>query len=246
MSTREIGPAATGTTPREQRLAAAGRVAAGLLHEFRNVLGPIGNIAFLIEQQADDPERVRELARQMSRLTQVRGRVAERLRDFLRQDAARFPDDAVVDLSAVARDTAALCTTLAASRPGAAPVQLLCDALERLPVLGDGADLRSAALELILNALDASPRGGTVRVLTRRDGDLARLEVHDDGPGVPNEAADALFDPFVSTREGPDAGLGLSAAWGIAKRHGGELVLLSGGDGGTTASLHVPLSPIAN
>jgi len=243
MSKRELGPAATGTTPREQRLAAAGRVAAGLLHEFRNVLGPIGNIAFLIEQQADDPERVRELAQRLGRLTQVQGRVAERLRDFLRQDAARFPDDAIVDLSAVARDTTALCTTLAASRPGAAPVRLLCDAGERLPVRGEGADLRGAVLELILNAMDTSPRGGTVRVHTRRDGDHALLEVHDDGVGMTAAAADASFDPFVSSKDAPDAGLGLSAAWGIATRHGGDLLLAPASGGGTLASLRLPLSP---
>ena len=246
MSTRELGPAATGRTPREQRLAAAGRVAAGLLHEFRNVLGPIGNLAFLIEQQAGDPERVRELAQRMGRLTQVQGRVAERLRDFVRQDAVRFPDDAVVDLSAVARDTAALCITLAASRPGAAPVQLLCDAVESLPVRGEGADLRSAVLELILNAFDASPRGGTVRVRTGRDGDVALLEVHDAGPGVADDAAESLFDPFVSSKEGPDAGLGLSAAWGLAQRHGGDLLLSPVSGGGTLASRRVPLAPMDN
>jgi signal transduction histidine kinase len=246
MTKREIGPELTGTTPREQRLAAAGRVAAGLLHEFRNVLGPIGNIAFLIEQHAGDPERVRELAQRMGRLTQVQGRVAERLRDFVRQDAVRFPDDAIVDLSMVARDTTALCITLAASRPGAAPVQLRCDATVSLSVRAEGAELRTATLELILNALDASPRGGTVRVSTRRDGDSALLEVHDAGSGIVVDDVDALFDPFVSTKEGSDAGLGLSAAWGIAKRLGGDVLLSPVSGGGTLATLRVPLSPTDN
>ncbi|MHB1310849.1 MAG: sensor histidine kinase [Gemmatimonadaceae bacterium] len=245
MTKRELGPELTGTTPREQRLAAAGRVAAGLLHEFRNVLGPIGNLAFLMEQQAGNPERVRELAQRLGRLAQVRGRVADRLRDFLQQDAVRFPDDEIVDLSTVARETTALCTTLAVSRPGAAPVHLSCDAGGLLPVRGEGSGLRTAALELILNALDASPQGGAVRVRTCRDGDMAVLEVHDDGPGVAGEAAETLFDPFVSTRDAPDAGLGLPAAWGIAKRHGGDVLLSPASGGGTLAALRVPLSPMA-
>lgn len=237
-----MGPETTGVTPREQRMAAAGRVAAGLLHEFRNVLSPISNLAFLLEQQADDPAKVRELAQRMSRLMQVRPRVAERLRDFLRQDAVRFPDQSVVDVSAVARETMALAVTLAASRAESPPVRLACDATETLRVRGDGADLRTAVFELLLNALDALPGGGAVRLHTWSAGGWALLEVRDDGPGVPERIADAVFDPFISSKGNPDAGLGLSAAWGIAQRHGGQLTVEAVPSGGTSAILMLPLS----
>lgn len=243
MTPREMGPEATGVTPREQRLAAAGRVAAGLLHEFRNVLTPISNLAFLLEQQAEDPVRVRELSQRLSRLTQARGRVAELLRDFLRQDAARFPDASVVDLSAVARESVALCATLASSRAEAPAVRIECDATQPLRVPGDGTDLRTAVFELLLNALDALSGGGTVRVRTWAADGSALLEVRDDGPGVDPGIADAVFDPFISTKGEPDAGLGLSAAWGIARRHGGDLTLETAPAGGSTARLTLPLSP---
>lgn len=239
-----MGPETTGVTPREQRLAAAGRVAAGLLHEFRNVLSPMANLAFLLEQHAGDAGKVRELAQRMSQLTQLRSRVADRLRDFLRQDAARFPEASVVDLSAVARETVALCTTLASSRPEAAPVRLECEAAQPLRVHGEGADLRTAVFELLLNALDALPRGGVVRVRTWAADGSAFLEVCDDGPGVPEGIADAVFDPFISTKGDPDAGLGLSAAWAIAQRHGGQLAVVTGHTGGTAATLELPLSPL--
>lgn len=243
MTRREMGPETTGVTPREQRLAAAGRVAAGLLHEFRNVLSPISNLAFLLEQQAGDPERVRELAQRLSRLTQARGRVAERLRDFLRQDAVRFPDASVADLSAVARESVALSATLASSRAESPPAQIECDATQPLHVPGDGVDLRTVVFELLLNALDASPGGGTVRVRTWAADGSALLEVRDDGPGVDPGIADAAFDPFVSTKGDPDAGLGLSAAWGIAQRHGGDLTLETVSTGGSVARLRLPLLP---
>ena len=244
MTRREMGPDITGVTPREQRLAAAGRVAAGLLHEFRNVLSPISNLAFLMEQQSGDPGKVRELAQRMSRLTQMRSRVADRLRDFLRQDVVRFPEASVVDLSALARETVALCTTLASSRPEAPPVRLECDAAQPLRVQGEGADLRIAILELLLNALDAQPGGGVVRVRTWAAQGSAMLEVRDDGAGVPAAIADALFDPFISTKGEPDAGLGLSAAWGIAQRHGGQLSVVTVPTLGTAAILKLPLSPL--
>jgi signal transduction histidine kinase len=244
MSEREIGPSANGVTPREQRLAAAGRVAGGLLHDFRNVLGPIANAAFLLEQQADNPERVRELAARLTRLARVQGRVTERLRDFLRQDVARFPDDAVVDLSAVARETSALCRTLAASRVDAAKVELECQAVDPLLVRGEGGDLRTVALELILNAVDALPQGGTVQVRTARAAGQATLEVQDDGKGLAEGVSETAFDPFISTKDEPDAGLGLSAAWGIAKRHGGDLTIETISTGGTLATLKLPLSAL--
>lgn len=243
MTTRELGPEASGLTPREQRLGAAGRVAAGLLHEFHNVLSPISNLAFLLEQQAGDPDKVRELAQRLSRLTQTRGRVAERLRDFLRQDAVRFPDASVADLAAVARETVALVTTLASSRAGAPAVRLECAASEPLPVRGDGADLRTAVFELLLNALDAMPDGGVVRVRAWADAGSAILEVCDDGEGVGGEIAEAVFDPFVSSKSEADAGLGLSAVWGIAHRHGGDVTVAANPSGGTTARLVLPLSP---
>lgn len=239
-------PALAGTTSREQRLAAAGRVAAGLLHEFRNVLNPIANLAFLIEQRADDADQVRELARRLADLAQVRGRVTERLREFMRQDAVRFPDDAVVDLSAVARETVALCRTLASSRRAAPPVSLVCEGAVALPVRGDGGELRGALLELILNALDAMPGAGSITVRSRSADGCAVVEVIDEGAGLPAGLAETAFDPFVTTKELPDAGLGLSAAWGVARRHGGDVELVAEATGATRAMLKVPLSPPDN
>lgn len=239
MTKRELGPTATGSTPREQRLAAAGRVAAGLLHEFRNVLSPIANTAFLLEQQAGDPARVRELAQRIAQLAQVHGRVMDRLRDFLRQDAERFPEGNVVDLAAAARETVLLCTTLAAAQPGGR-IEFSCDAPEALPVLGDAHDLRTAAFELVLNAMEAQPAGGVIRVRTWPEGPLACLEVYNGGSPVPEGMAEVVFDPFISTKGEPDAGLGLSAAWGIARRHGGDLSLGTYVSGGAVVTLTLP------
>jgi signal transduction histidine kinase len=234
---REMGPVATGATPREQRLAAAGRVAAGLLHEFRNVLAPIANLAFVLEHQADDPAKVRDLARRLGELAQVRGRVADRLRDYIRQDAARFPEEAVVDLSAVARETVAMCR--AAAVPG---VVVECDAAQPLPVRGEGAELRIAACELLANAIDAVSQGGTVRVVARAADGYAILVGRDDGAGVAEGMAELAFDPFISTKAGADAGLGLSAAWGIVHRHDGELTLGTRAGSETVATLTLPLA----
>jgi signal transduction histidine kinase len=236
MMKREMGPLTTGATPREQRLAAAGRVAAALLHEWRNVLAPISNIAFVLEHQSSDPAKVQELARRLTELTRVQGRVAERLRDFVQQDAARFPDDADVDLSKAARDAVALCRGIADLRTNGG-VALECALTEPLPVRGDATALRTAIYELILNSLDALPDGGVINVRTWETDGHALLEVRDNGRGLREGMADLVFDPFISSKEALDAGLGLSAAWGIVHRHEGELNLGTHADGGTSAVL---------
>jgi signal transduction histidine kinase len=115
--------------------------------------------------------------------------------------------------------------------------------MQPLSVRGEGAGLRTLVLELILNALDAIPNGGSVRVQTSRDGATAQLIVTDDGPGVAEGLADALFDPFVGSKSATESGLGLAAAWGIARRHGGELAIGRRNEGGTVATFRVPLSP---
>lgn len=244
MTKRELGPRATGDTPREQRLAAAGRVAAGLLHEFRNVLGPIANIAFLLEHQAGDPAKVKELARRLAAQAAIRGRVAERLLDFVRQDAERFPDGATADLAAMAREVLAACTPLVS---GEQPVTLTCECDAALPVAGDAVALRTALLELVLNALDAvAAKGGAIQVVAAVHGNTARVQVIDTGVGLPGGVEEFVYDPFISSRNDPDAGLGLSAAWGIVRRHGGALQLDRLPDGGTVATLTLPLLPSRN
>jgi len=246
MTKRELGPMTSGITVREQRLAAAGRVAAGVLHDMRNVLGPIANLAFVLEKQADDSAKVRDLAARIAGLTQVRSRVADRLRDFLRQDAARFPEGAIVDLAAAARETIALCETLARARAGSGVVTFSCDAPAALPVAGEGADLRTAIFELLLNAIDALPHGGLVEVHARADGGDALLEVRNGSAAIAPAMQESVFDPFVSGKADPDAGLGLSAAWGIARRHGGDLTLDGAEGGRVVAILKLPLLRVEN
>lgn len=239
MTRHELGPVSSGVTPREQRMAAAGRVAAGLLHDFNNTLGTISNLAFVLERVADNPEKVRELAQRLAELTQARGRVIQRVRDFIRQDAVRFPDESPVDLAAIAREAVVLSGPFALSRGGDA-VRVECLMGEPVMVAGDVSDLRAAAFELVLNAIEASPPGGLVCVRTGVDGGQAVLEVQDTGAGLREGMAETAFDPFISGKEEPDVGLGLSAAWSIARRHGGNLTLEALRSGGVVALLSLP------
>jgi signal transduction histidine kinase len=121
---------------------------------------------------------------------------------------------------------------------------------ERLPeaaslkVLADGDQLEQVLLNLLSNAVDAMPRGGTVRItLAPEPDDHVSFSVSDEGVGIPEEIRDSIFDPFFSTKEiGKGTGLGLSISYGIVRDHGGDILLESQPGRGTTFRVVLPRS----
>ena len=94
-------------------------------------------------------------------------------------------------------------------------------------------------LNLVTNALQAAGRGGHVRLSTARVDGRVELVVEDDGPGVPPELVDRIFEPFYTTRDG-GTGLGLFISYGIVERHGGTLAVDRGPLGGARFRLTLP------
>jgi signal transduction histidine kinase len=98
--------------------------------------------------------------------------------------------------------------------------------------------LGQVAMNLVLNACEAQPRGGEVRVLARREGPRAVAEVADRGPGIPEADRGRVFEPFYSTKE--STGLGLAICHSIVQQHGGELQALAREGGGALFRLSLP------
>ena len=123
--------------------------------------------------------------------------------------------------------------------------------VELVPAYADGDalvrassnQLKQILLNLITNARQAMPDGGTVWVDVRRDGHEAVVVVADDGPGVPSEHAGRIFEPFFTTKgAGAGTGLGLSVSLGLAQAHGGTLVLDTNRERGAAFVLRLPLA----
>ena len=109
-------------------------------------------------------------------------------------------------------------------------------------VVARPSEIVSALVNVIVNAVDAMPDGGTIVVRTRAADDGARVEVVDDGPGMPSDVANRVFEPFFTTKSEEGTGLGLAMVRRCAERHGGSVSLDTAPGTGTTISLWFPPS----
>lgn len=233
---------------RERRLAAIGRLAAGVAHEVSNPLTVIAGAAEGLRDRSDDPELhgvaafedfpdyLETIEAEAYRLK----RVVRRLLDFSRgRSTVMNPTDLV--------EPVADAVSLAQLDPRAKSNPIELEAPDGpLPVLGDADSLKEAALNLLFNALAAVTDGDGGRVVVRMgetdDGTKVFVEVSDDGVGIAPQDQDRLFEPFFTTRrEGEGTGLGLALVYGTVERHGGWVVVQSDGVGqGATFRLTLP------
>jgi len=230
---------------RAERLEAVAELSASLAHEIKN---PLASIRSAVEQLARSPRTTpdeRTLAGLIVRESDRLSRLLSEFLDFARVRVARVEP---VDLASVARGAA----SLAAAHPDRpSDVQVECDAAPAtMFVDGDEDLLHRAVFNLALNAVQASPRGGRVRVelapltmdqvpagMTFDRGGIA-LRVSDNGSGIPVEIRDRLFDPFFTTKPG-GSGLGLSIVHRAIEAHSG-FVFVDSDDRGTRVTVLLP------
>ncbi|MCZ6649210.1 MAG: HAMP domain-containing sensor histidine kinase [Acidobacteria bacterium] len=209
-----------------------GEIARGLAHSLRNPLNALGLSLEALAAQAPDDARADELAQGARR--QIR-RVDGAVRSFLALASEGGGQVSQVDLHKLVQDVA-----LEASQDAASHVRLEVKApAESLSINGVEAELRAVVQALVVNAVEASPQGGRVEVTLagQKDGAGARLEIADDGPGLPAEVRARLFTPHVTTKAN-GAGMGLYLAQRIASsRYGGRISLEDRASGGTLAVL---------
>ncbi len=205
---------------RTERLAAVGRLAAGLAHEVGNPLGAISGYAALARARVP-PDAPPELADAIDRIAAAADRIDGTVRDlldFARASPPQLQPLAVAGLVAGAADMAS-----AQSRFGGVPVDVEVPP-DLPPVMGAERQLAQVLLNLLLNAGDAMQGSGRVTVRARADAGWVEIEVEDDGPGIPEANLPRVFDPFFTTKEvGHGTGLGLAVCYGLVTSQGGEI-----------------------
>ena len=220
---------------RSQKLAAVGLLAAGIAHEINNPLsGVVGYSTLLLERQLT-PD-VREKVEKISTSAERCRKIVEGVLLFSRQQEPGVRRK--VDLEALLTRVLAI----GEYQWRMHNVRILWEAREPVAVMGDADQLEQVVLNLLSNAVDAMPRGGSVRLaLTKQSGGGARLTVADEGHGIPEEIQARIFDPFFSTKEiGKGTGLGLAISYGIVQDHGGDIVVESAPGRGATFTVFLP------
>jgi signal transduction histidine kinase len=165
------------------------------------------------------------------------------LRHFLRQEPIDDANAETVDLAAAVADVLAETAETLGAREPARAVKVTRELGSGALVRGSGSDLRVVVRNLVYNAVDAMPSGGSIVVLTEARDDAALVEVRDTGVGMTPAVRARAFEPYFSTKEGRrGSGLGLSEVYGIVKRHRGMTQIDSEPGRGTVVRLLFPLA----
>lgn len=247
MNEHEPAEAPSGEDPlrASRTFEAFGRITSAVAHEFKNLLLVIGGLTDLVLTRTDLERSARSDLEQIRRATDQADELTHRLFGLVRAPAAPTP----ISPNAVLHPLERLLARLLGEK-----IVLRVELAQELgSVCADAAEFERAVLNLVLNARDALPHGGEIRIATGRveiapgtpgslrPGRYVALRVSDDGTGMAEETRARLFEPFFTTKApGRGSGLGLSMVRSFVTRAGGEVHVRSGLGAGTTVELLLP------
>ncbi|PYN81036.1 MAG: hypothetical protein DMD97_02835 [Candidatus Rokuibacteriota bacterium] len=223
-----------------ERLSALREMAGGVAHEFNNLLTIVLGRSEMLLRQVRDPEVVRGLEA-ISRAALRGARTVRQTREFTRTRHTRA--FGVVDLERILHDVVELTRptweTEAQSR--GISYQVRVEGGPLLPISGVLEELREVFMNLLGNALEAMPNGGSLIFRLDRQGDRVVVAAQDSGHGMSERTRERIFAPFFTTKGPQRTGLGLSVAWGIVNRHGGTIEVETAPDRGSTFTVRLPV-----
>jgi two-component system, cell cycle sensor histidine kinase and response regulator CckA len=232
---------------RAERLETVGQLAGGIAHDFNNLLAVIANYAGFLAKTVEPGSRAAEDVEQILAASRGANELTRRLLLFSRRRAGN-PE--VIDLTTVVADTQQLL-----ERALGEHIELRTEVEPGLwSVLADRSQLEQVLMNLAINARDAMPDGGALRIGARNvrlatgevqgiEGEAVEVVVADTGAGMPEAVLDRAFEPFFSTKPAAEGrGLGLATVYGIVRGAGGRVELRSRPGRGTTVTVHLPAS----
>jgi PAS domain S-box-containing protein len=231
-----------------EKLRALGQMASGIAHDLNQSLMLIASYGHLGGQalQAESLDR-NELSQMFTVVTQAAldgGETVKRLLQFARAPVKATPQP--LDLTLLAHEVALLTAPRWRDEAQAEgrPITLEVEAIGHPIILAIPAPLREALANLILNAVDALPRGGSIRLRISQRAERAVIEVVDNGIGMTAEVQRRIFEPFFTTKGDNGIGLGLATVFGLVEGLGGKMNVHSAPDQGTTFGLEFDIAPV--
>jgi two-component system NtrC family sensor kinase len=224
---------------RSERLASIGRLAAGVAHEINNPLTGVLTFAHILRKDAPDGSPQQDDIQTIIDATTRCRDIVRGLLNFARQNE---PRKTLSDLNNVLREA----LNLVKNQASISRVRVVEELDGSLPAMViDANQIQEVAVNILVNAIDATGEGGTVTVRTRAvedgGGGWAEFEIADTGCGIAAENLDRVFDPFFTTKPvGRGTGLGLAISYGIVTEHGGQIQVSSQVGKGTTVVVRLP------
>jgi signal transduction histidine kinase/CheY-like chemotaxis protein len=226
-----------------ERLRVLGELASGVAHDLNNTLHAIGLRLARLREATALPDEQRGNVEALLRIVDDTSSRVGRLQDLARrrEDA---PEERFVLVNVVS-DAVQLAKPELEERAHLEQVQygVEVDVPAGTRVVGSASELRHVFVNLLINARDAMPRGGTIRVRGREADTFAELTVEDEGRGIAPEHLDRVFEPFFTTKGRRGMGLGLALAQGVLQRLGGQITAGNRPEGGARFTLTFPLAP---
>ena len=217
---------------RKNRWAELGRIASRVAHEMRDNLTPVTLYLSLLRRRVSQDLGSVDI---LDKIAPAIATIDATLGDLMNLTSDRDPKLQWVNVRGVIDD---VCESLAAQF-SAHEVETVTDVPRHLGILVDGNMLRSAIVNLVLNALEAMPDGGRLVVTSYTGRGGLELEVADSGPGLSDEVRRRVFEPFFTTKSG-GAGLGLAVVHRVVQQHGGDVVAMNCPEGGAAFTLRFP------
>jgi PAS domain S-box-containing protein len=224
---------------RADKLRALGQLASGVAHDFNNSLAAILGRAQLLRRQIDEPALTRNLDIIQTAAEDAAATV-RRIQTFARKSPVK--EFELVDVASLLNDAIEITRTCwqNEARIRGLEYEVKLDSEKGHSTYGSASELREVFVNLIVNAVDAMPKGGRLSITCRCADDRLKLRFSDNGMGMPDDVRQKIFEPFFSTKGAHGTGLGLSVSYSIIERHAGSISVVSEPGKGTTFMIDLP------
>jgi PAS domain S-box-containing protein len=228
---------------RADKLRALGQLASGVAHDFNNSLAAILGRAQLLRRQTQDDPLIRNIEIIQTAAEDAAATV-RRIQTFARKSPAK--EFEMVDVSSLLNDAIEITRTRweNEARLRGLEYQVILGAESGQHTFGSASELREVFVNLIVNAVDAMPKGGRLSIGCTTEGGRLRLRFADNGSGMPEDVRQRIFDPFFTTKGAHGTGLGLSVSYSIIERHEGSISVVSEMGRGTMFTIDLPAAEV--
>lgn len=214
---------------RSEKMSIAGQLAAGIAHEIRNPLTSLKGFLQLLKAGVHDTDTyIHIMSEEIDKIESITS-------EFLFVSKPLTDKKEITSVKSMVKDVTLLLNTQAILRN----ISVISDEKSDFLVYCDGSQIKQVLINIVKNAIEATPSSGTVEIVFRTKGGYIEIDIIDEGPGIPESVIDKICEPFYTTKQG-GTGLGLMITKQIIEKHDGQLDIFQNNDKGSTFRIILP------